>query len=69
MCTYYDVDGDLRTTEFYTEASRWPRSTASSTRCRTTITWPGDSTLVVWTYAAERELFGKYPNLESSIAG
>jgi CRP-like cAMP-binding protein len=24
-----------------------------------------DSTLVVWSYAAEKELFGKYPRLES----
>ena len=65
---YYDVDGDLRTTEFYTEgqpvASLY--SFINQVPANHYLACVEDSTLVVWTYAAERELFGKYPNLESS---
>ncbi|MCB0791232.1 MAG: Crp/Fnr family transcriptional regulator [Flavobacteriales bacterium] len=65
---YYDVDGDLRTTEFFTEgqpvASLY--SFINQVPANHYLACVEDCTLVVWSYAAERELFGKYPNLESS---
>ncbi len=65
---YYDVDGDLRTTEFYTEGQAVASlySFIKQVPANHYLACVEDCTLVVWSYAAERELFGKYPNLESS---
>ena len=65
---YYDVDGDLRTTEFYTEGQAVASlySFINQVPANHYLACVEDCTLVVWSYAAERELFGKYPNLESS---
>ncbi|MEZ4756669.1 MAG: Crp/Fnr family transcriptional regulator [Flavobacteriales bacterium] len=64
---YYEVDGDLRTTEFYTEgqpvASLY--SFIHQVPANHYLACVEDCTLVVWTYAAERELFGKFPQMES----
>jgi len=65
---YYDVDGDLRTTEFYTEGQAVASlySFINQVPANHYLACVEDCTLVVWSYAAERELFGKYSNLESS---
>lgn len=65
---YYDVDGDLRTTEFYTEGQAVASlsSFINQVPANHYLACVEDCTLVVWSYAAEKELFGKYPNLESS---
>lgn len=65
---YYDVDGDLRTTEFYTEGQSIASlySFINQVPANHYLACVEDSTLVVWSYAAEKELFGKYPRLESS---
>jgi CRP-like cAMP-binding protein len=64
---YYDVDGDQRTTEFYTEgqpiASLY--SFINQVPAEHYLACVEDCTLVVWSFAAEKELFGKYPRLES----
>ncbi|MBZ0205880.1 MAG: Crp/Fnr family transcriptional regulator [Flavobacteriales bacterium] len=64
---YYDVDGDLRTTEFYTEGQAVASlySFINQVPANHYLACVEDCTLVVWSYAAERELFGKYPKLES----
>ena len=65
---YYDVDGDERTTEFYTEGQAVASlySFINQVPANHYLACVEESTLVVWSYAAEKELFGKYPNLESS---
>lgn len=64
---YYDVDGDQRTTAFYTEGQAVASlySFIHQVPADHFLACVEDSTLVVWSYAAEKELFGKYPRLES----
>lgn len=64
---YYDVDGDQRTTEFYTEGQSVASlySFINQVPANHYLACVEDCTLVVWSYAAEKELFGKYPRLES----
>ncbi len=65
---YYDVDGDERTTEFYTEGQAVASlySFINQVPANHFLACVEDCTLVVWSYAAEKEIFGKYPHLESS---
>lgn len=64
---YYDVDGNERTTAFYTEGQSIAslKSFVNQVPAEHYLACVEDCTLAVWAYSAEKELFRRHPRLES----
>ena len=64
---YYNVDGNERTTAFYTEGQSIAslKSFVNQVPADHYLACVEDCTLAVWAYAAEMELFRRHPRLES----
>lgn len=64
---YYDVDGNERTTAFYTEGQSIAslKSFVNQVPADHYLACVEDCTLAVWGYAAEKELFRRHPRMES----
>ncbi len=64
---YYNVDGNERTTAFYTEGQSIAslKSFLNQVPADHYLACVEDCTLAVWAYAAEKELFRRHPRMES----
>jgi len=64
---YYMVDGDERTTAFYTEGQSIAslHSFVNQVPANHYLACVEESTLAVWSYTGEKELFRRFPRLES----
>lgn len=64
---YYLVDGNERTTDFYTEGQSIAslKSFVNQVKADHYLACVEDCTLAVWAYAAEKELFSRHPRMES----